>query len=177
MQFLENEKTSLENYREIYGKDGMKIWVKAGSCFNETVPLVKVRYTLHGEIDLTEFGTVLREERTMWDNSFVEYNVTEKVNSEVTVIYYVVKPPIFLMKARDFVEKTIRLEENGILYEYYSSIPNEVFGPKDKYQRGETIFGGNILVKEGEEYGFYTFSQVNVGLSCNLGWTRSNGFD
>jgi len=144
-------------------KDEVKIWMKIGSSFNESVPLVKVRYSLEGEIDFAEFRTILREERTTWDNSFVEYNISEKVNSEVTILYYVVKPPIFLMKARDFVEKTILMEENETLYEYYSSIPNEAFELKDKYQRCETIFGGNILTKEGDCYAFYTFSQVNVG--------------
>lgn len=139
------------------------MWVKWGSLFESTSPLVKARYVFDGSLEPTAFLALLRDERMNWDKGYIEFKEAEKISPEVSLMYYVVKPPMFLMKARDFAEKAVRLEENGVFYQYSSSVPCEAYPEVKQYQRCETIFGGNILVKEGDSYAYYTFSQVKVG--------------
>ena len=104
----------------------------------------------------------MHEERKQWDDSFIEFAELEKLSPEVSLVYYVVKPPIFFMKSRDLAEKAIRLTQDGNYYEYDSSIPNESYPEKSQYQRCETVFAGSMLTKEGDEYGYYSFSQLKV---------------
>jgi hypothetical protein len=152
----------LTDYKEILSEENIKVWMKWGSLFESTSPLIKAKYIFDGTIDPMVLLSLLREERTNWDKGYIEFKEVEKIGNEVSLMYYVVKPPMFLMKARDFAEKAIRFENNGTFYLYSSSVPNEVFAEVKQYQRCETIFGGSVLTKEGDTYAYYSFSQVKV---------------
>lgn len=158
-------------------EEKIKVWVKWGSSFESTSPLVKAKYVFSEPFEPKAFLSLLREERVSWDKGYIEFTEAEKISAEVALMYYVIKPPLFLMKARDFAEKAIRFEENGTFYQYSSSIPIETYPEVSKYQRCETVFGGNVLVKEGDAYAYYSFSQVKVNLYIILDWECAKCFD
>jgi len=160
----------LTDYKEILAEENIKVWMKWGSLFESTSPLIKAKYIFDGTIDPKTLLFLLREERINWDKAYIEFKEAKKISNEVSLMHYVMKPPMFLMKARDFVEKTIRFEYNGIFYLYSSSVPNEVFAEIDQYQRCETIFGGSILTKEGDKYAYYSFSQIKVSVCVIVDW-------
>ena len=71
------------------------------------------------------------------------------------------------MRAKEFIEKRIRFENNGNYYCYSSSIPDKDLLSKKQYQQCETIFNGNVLKKEENSYVFYDFSQVDLKVIQN----------
>ena len=165
IDFLDEEATNVGDCKEILAIPSIKLWIKWGSKFEDKLPLVKARYDFGTEINPEELVKLLTDERSSWDDTLMELTEIESVTPEVSIIHYVVKPPIFLMAPKDFAEKKIRLEKNGVYYGYHGAIPEAAFPCIKKYQRCETIYSGNILRKEDDSYVYYTFSQMNLNVS------------
>ena len=159
---MDKEKGDLEEYKEILSSDNIKLWLKWGSKFETTFPLIKARYVFSEGIDPIDFLYLLQEGRKTWDKNVLLLEEVTKLSHEASIIRYAMKAPIYFMKAKDFVEKRIKFSENGVYYGYSSSIPNGVLPTTDQYQRCETIFGGSVLVQEGPNYVYYTFSQIDL---------------
>ena len=175
IEFLIHEKNTLENYKEILTTDTIKLWLKWGSQFESTFPLIKTRYIFDGSILPEELIKLLEQDRIQWDDNVLLLETVVPRKDDLYVVHYAVKPPIFFMKAKDFVEKRIRIIEDGVYYMYSSSVTSEVLKETEQYQRCETVFSGSILVKEEENYVYYTFSQVDFKvISANATHNRSD---
>ncbi len=166
IELLEREKSSLDGYKEILSSDTIKLWLKWGSQFEGTHPLIKAKYVFEGAIEPAEFLYFLQDGRREWDGNVILLEEVARITREVNVVHYAVKPPIFFMKAKDFVEKRVRFVDNGVYYGYSSSTPNGALPPTDRYQRCETIYSGSVLTTEGGSLVYYTFSQVDLKVWC-----------
>lgn len=142
----------------------IKLWIKWGTKYENKLPMIKAKYLFEGSINGSVFVKLLTNERRNWDDTVTIYEEIQVVSPEISVIHYATKPPVFFMKAKDFAEKMIRLERNGVYYGYHGTIPEHAFPAIDKYQRCETVFSGNILKKENETWVYYTFSQMNLNV-------------
>ena len=168
MEFLENEKNEYDEYKSLLSTNEIQLWIKPGSRLKADSPLIKARYIFKTEINPKIFLKLMYEERKAWDDGLVNYIEVEKISNNISIIYYIVKPIIYFMRGKDYIEKSIRFKANDTYYEYNSSINHKGYPSTDKYQRCETIFGGSILVKELDSYVYYTFSQVNVILLFSI---------
>lgn len=164
VDFLEKEAANLEDYKELLSTPSIKLWIKWGSIFDDKQPLLKGRFDFGPSIDPDLFIKLLVDERTSWDSNLMEATDLEILTPDVSIVHYVHKAPIFLMKPRDLAEKKIRFKQNNSYYAYHGSVPESIYPCPSKYQRCETIFSGNILRKEGDAYIYYTFSQMNLNV-------------
>ena len=142
----------------------IKLWIKWGSKFESKLPLVKAIYTFDGEFNPKDFINLLLIDRGSWDDNLIEHKIVETISPEISVIHYGVKAPFFFMKAKDFAEKAIHFERDGVYYGYHGCVSENVLPLIEKYQRCETIFSGNCLRKQGDYYSYCTFSQMNLNV-------------
>lgn len=97
---------SMEGYSELLSMTAIKLWMKRGSKYDDTLPLMKAQYDFGNSIDPEMFIKLLIDER---DSYLMESTELEALTSGVSIMHYVINPPIFLMKPRDFVEKRITI--------------------------------------------------------------------
>lgn len=154
----------MEECKEVLSIPNIQLWIKWGSKFDSKLPLVKAQYDFGSVLDTELFVKLLVNERATWDDNLMESMEVENLSPEISVIHYVVKPPVFFMKPRDFAEKKIRFSIDETYYGYHGSIPDAAFPYVERYQRCETVFSGNILRKENDSYIYYTFSQLNLNV-------------
>lgn len=136
--------------------------MKWGSQFEGTLPLVKARYTFDGSLDVQELAQLLQRERYLWDNGVLEFSEVSRLSPELSVVHRVVRPPLFFMRAKEFIEKCIRFEEEGKYYGYSSSVPGFALPSKEQYQHCETVFSGSVLAREGDCYVYCEYSQADL---------------
>ena len=156
------------NISELMNIPGATAWtINDGSIFDSSIPLIKAKYELTiDNFDPEAFMALLNEKRSTWDQNVTIYESLFSNPPDLNVCHYALGVPIPFMKAKDFVEKTIRFEQNGTHYSYSSYVPDQACNTEGKYDRCHTIVGGSILKKEGENrYVYYVFSQMNLYLS------------
>jgi len=148
------------------------VWIKWGSQFEGTLPLIKAKYIFNNSLDPQDFLQLLQKQRYLLDNTTLEFSEVTRLSPELSVIYRVIRPPLFFMRAKDFIEKCIRFEHGGKYYGYSSSVPSNGFPFKEQYQHCETIFSGSILTKEEDSYVYYEYSQTDLKVLSNgsLDW-------
>ena len=156
-----NEVETSEGFDKKLNEEHISVWTKQGSPFSNAFYVIKGKYTFGGNTDTLEFTRLLNEKRTEWDKNILQQSEIAKVSGEVDLIYTLVKAPVIFMQSRDFIEKRIRFFHEGVYYTYSSSIPSTEFQSSDKYQRCENIYSGAILMRENNEYVYYTFAQID----------------
>eukprot|EP00831_Metopus_contortus_P073332 TRINITY_DN66881_c0_g2_i2.p1 TRINITY_DN66881_c0_g2~~TRINITY_DN66881_c0_g2_i2.p1 ORF type:complete len:321 (-),score=49.60 TRINITY_DN66881_c0_g2_i2:60-1022(-) len=161
-EFLLKIRENNEGFKEILNTPEIMMWLKWGSPFESTLPFVKSKYIFPGETNPIDFFICLNDDRMIWGKNVIANENVSRVSNEVRVSHYAVKPPFFLMKSKDFVEKKILFYDKGTFFTYSSSIPETVYPQLEAYQRCDTIFGGSIFWKEEDKYIYYTFSQVDI---------------
>ena len=163
--FLANEAEGQSEYEKKLEIDNVTLWFKNGSQFNPKLHIIKGRYQFDENIKPLELISLLNEKRHEWDPNLLCQEVITQINSELSVIYYAVKAPVFFMQSRDFAEKRIRFFSEGTYYAYSSSIPNEEFPAGEKHLRCENVFSGVVLKKEANKLVYYTISQIDYKVS------------
>lgn len=142
---------------------GIKGWVREKTIFSSSVPLLKFRYTFRDDIDPNLFMELLTTKRMLWDKGLTLY---EDVASDDWTLYrYIIRPPTPVSSPLYFVEKRLQFEDNGTFYGYCSSVPDNVLPLNNGHNRCNTIFGGTVLKREGNEYAYYSLSQVDANVN------------
>ena len=88
-----------EGFKELLNTPEISLWLKWGSEFEGTLPFAKSKYVFSGSMNPMDFLTCLHEERKTWDKNILVVEEVKRLSSEVNVVHYAVKPPIFLMKS------------------------------------------------------------------------------
>ena len=107
LDFLEKQKNELDGYQKLLDVPDIELWLKWGSTLENTCPLMKAKYVFHEEIDPVEFLDTLQLRRKDWDKNVILLEELNHLSSEVSLIHYGIKAPVFFMKAKDFVEKML----------------------------------------------------------------------
>ena len=160
--FLEQEKESIEGYKQLLCVPNITLWLKWGSRLAADLPLVKVKYSFRASLNPLTLLTCMTEDRPHWDKNIAMREVLQEISPEVGLVHYALKAPVPFMKSRDFVEKKIGFFEGTTHYGYSSSTPDDVCPVTDQFLRATTIFSGHLLQIEGESLVYWTFSQVDV---------------
>ena len=120
------------------------------------------------DVGTEKFLSLLNEERPQWDKSVTDQTVVATVSGNCQVVRSVLDSSTTLMRPREFVEKRIRCSEGGVEYAYCSSVPDNVYPIDDKYERCTTLFAGTILHREGSNYIYNAFSQVDLNVCPSI---------
>ncbi len=141
---------------------GVKAWIKWGSDFEKSRPVTKIRFSFPADTDPLLVAHLLSDRRTEWDKNTVIFHELAKPDPSVTVVRSAIRPPTFFLQARDFVEKRVEFEQDGVYHAYISSVAESAYPPVDNFTRADTIFCVNIIGKEGNECVYHCVTQTDL---------------
>ena len=160
--FFKGVKDDTEGSTELINTPKLKSWMKRGSIFDQARNVILTKNYLGKDIDPAEVKKLLTSNRTEWDPNLTTHKEIIKVSDEVSVIHVALKSPNIFFQPRDFIEKRVQLTEDGVLYEYYSSVPEAILPPANGYIRADTIFSVNIFTVEDGECVYYCIYQNDI---------------
>lgn len=135
LSFIEGEIKDNQNYRSLINKNGFDIYIKeSGSIFCKDFPMIKMFYKIQKSVFKKNDITVQiidnymndPEKRLKWDKSIRTYNIVEKHNKEVYLLNYIIKSPMIFVSERDAADKRYDFYENGIYYDFSSSVKDDL---------------------------------------------------
>ena len=170
---FEKSESQTKLWEQKLNKENVIVWLKnGGSKHNKNQPYVRVEaafksfYNMYKLIEtvilffliiqnLQIFST---QHRRLWDKDVLAYDITPLDDYEnVYLNYQQNKSPIGSNK--DFLDKQIQFSQNGELYVYYSSIPDDtnIKPIQPKTDRAQTIVGlGKIYRREDDDMIIYS---------------------
>lgn len=153
--------------RLILDKPGIKGWVRNSTSFSDKVPMIKLRCEFKEDIDPMLLMELLTNRKTYWNKEVTMYE--ELANDDDWTIYrYIMRPPIRFSSPLYFVEKRLMFEEEGALYGYYTSVPDNVLPLGKNYRRCDLVFGGSVVKKEKNVYAYYSLSQIDAHVNGTI---------
>ncbi len=152
----------MEGYEQKLNDSSFAIWIRQNSLFKKGLVTIKVRYLFPLCIDPTEVADMLSVNRYQWDKSLSDRRVLfQDEAKEVSVVHYVMKPPVAILSSRDFAEKQIKFVHEGEQYSYNSFVPEKECPAEGSNVRCETIYAGAVMWKEGDKYVYWSVNQFD----------------
>jgi len=125
--------------------------VKAKSLFNP-VPSIK-------EIEIAMFDP---NERLKWDKNYKIIEILEKISENAEIIKFVSYKQLALISEREMIEKRYRFYDNGTLYNFQTSIPDELYPPQNEPVRVLDYIAISSIREDENNFYFEVFSQGDV---------------
>jgi len=125
--------------------------VKAKSLFNP-VPTIK-------EIEIALFDPI---ERLKWDKNYKIIEILEKISDKAEIIKFVSYKQLALISEREMIEKRYRFYDNGKLYNFQTSIPDELYPPQNEPVRILDYIAISTIREDENNFYFEVFSQGDV---------------
>ena len=168
---LFNKFWNLDNYKKVWDKDNLIIEIRSeGTEIKNEINIIKISYRqlkkeFNENADIEILLDFLYEPslRILWDKVLKNIEVLEGNKKTNYIISTWAKSPVFFMSERESLEKRFiykNPEENAI-YIMSSSIPDELFPPKDNVVRIINYCNYYKLIDEGEYIGFYSLNQTD----------------
>ena len=139
---IEFGKKSDSEYKEIYNKDGLTLYLKERSYLTDKFPLIKMRYiipkkTFKEGTTKKDIVSCIRtpEKRIIWDKAVKKYEILNKLNG-FNIIHTWMNKPIIIISERDYVEKKYEFYNDNNYYSYSSSIDDY---SDEKYKEIENV--------------------------------------
>ena len=139
---LEFDSNSEKDYKKIYEKEGLTLFLKEKSYLTDQFPLVKMKYIIPKK-DFKE-GTTIKdiiscirtpEKRIIWDKAVKKYEILKKCDG-FNIVHTWMNKPIIIISERDYIEKKFEFYNNGFYYSYSSSIDDNI---DDNYKEIDNV--------------------------------------
>ena len=171
--FFESEINDTTEYKTLINKDGFDIYIKeSGSVFSSEIPMIKMFYKLpktkfkknDTNVKLIEQYMDIPAKRLSWDSSIKEYKIIEKNKSkeEIYLLYTIYKSPIIFVSERDIIEKRYDFFENGIYYDFASSVKDDYAPINENIVRITNHCSMYKMYEEGENINFISITQIDT---------------
>lgn len=161
------------SYEEILNKDGLLLSVrKEGSPLKSEVMLTHSTYSLP-KSSFEKVPTLEQyvkcafdvEERKKWDDSLQLLETLEKFDSGAQLIHGMSKRQMMVISERENYEKRYSFIQDGVYYQFGSSVPDELYPLTDKAVR-VTLYLNILMIKEDEDnFNFETYGQVDIKMN------------
>ena len=173
INFIETEINDKTEYKPLVNKEGFDIYIKeSGSIFSSEIPMIKMFYKLpktkfkknDTNVKLIEQYMDIPAKRLSWDSSIKEYKIIEKNKSkeEIYLLYTIYKSPIIFVSERDIIEKRYDFFENGIYYDFASSVKDDYAPINENIVRITNHCSMYKMYEEGENFNFISISQIDT---------------
>ena len=155
---LFNSLWNLENYKSIYDKDDLSILLRyEGTPMNSKFYLIKIIYRIKkSELKYNKDPESILDYcydlkfRMLWDEALKGYERYEGTDNAFVICTWA-KSPAFFISERETIEKRFKFKKDGAAYIMSTSIPLEIYEPKEDVVRF-IDFLNMFKVYDDEEY-------------------------
>ena len=139
---LYNSLWNLENYKNVYDKDDLTISLRyEGTPMNSNFYLIKIVYKLkkadlkyNKDIDSIIDYCYDVKFRMLWDEALKAYELYEGTENAFIICTWG-KSPVFFVSERETIEKRFRFKKDNAVYIMSTSIPLDIYEPKESVVR------------------------------------------
>jgi hypothetical protein len=139
---LYNSLWNLENYKNVYDKDDLTISLRyEGTPMNSNFYLIKIVYKLkkadlkyNKDIDSIIDYCYDVKFRMLWDDALKAYDLYEGTEKAFIICTWG-KSPVFFVSERETIEKRFRFKKDNAVYIMSTSIPLDIYEPKESVVR------------------------------------------
>lgn len=169
------------NYQNIYEENDIKISKANSSIITDKFPLIRCQITKNKSFFAKVpsirkvIDTLLNPEiRKKWDNNIKDYRIIEKINnnSEIVKIITNRQPP--LISEKEFYNKRIEIENDGIYYLFSSSIPESTNFISLDYDKAINFLSLMIIKEEQGKFYFDFYNQDDTNDNIKDNFIESN---
>ena len=166
--YLFNSLWDLDNYKNVYDKDDLTISLRyEGTVMNSKFFLIKMIYKLK-KSDLKynkDIESIMDycydiNLRMLWDDALKLYERYEG-NDKAFIICTWAKSPAFFISERETIEKRFRFTKDNAVYIMSTSIPLDIYEPKENVVRFIDFLNLFKVSDEGDYIYFTSLNQVD----------------
>ena len=159
---------NLDNYKNVYDKDDLTISLRyEGTAMNSKFFLIKMIYKLK-KSDLKynkDIESIMDycydiNLRMLWDDALKLYERYEG-NDKAFIICTWAKSPVFFVSERETIEKRFRFTKDNAVYIMSTSIPLDIYEPKENVVRFIDFLNLFKVSDEGDYIFFTSLNQVD----------------
>ena len=169
---LFEELWALDNYKSVYDKDDLLIEVRyEGTPMNYKFYLIRMVYKINksdlkynNDVDSIMDYCYDLKLRLMWDDSLKLYEKYEG-NDNSFIICSWGKSPVFFVSERETIEKRFRFKKGNSTYVMSTSIPLDLYEPKEGVVRFIDFLNLFKVTDEGDYILFTSLNQVDFKMS------------
>ena len=161
----------VENYEytQKFAKDEIKLFQCDKSSLNDQfyvfkIEIIKEKKLFNPVPTLKEIEMALFDanERMKWDNNYKLIEVLEKISENAEIIKFVSYKQLALISEREMIEKRYRFYDNGTLYNFQTSIPDELYPPQNEPVRVLDYIAISSVREDENNFYFEVYSQGDV---------------
>lgn len=161
----------VENYEytQKFAKDEIILLLCDKSSINDQfyvfkIEIVKAKNLFNPVPSIKEIETALFDpnERLKWDKNYKIIEILEKISENAEIIKFVSFKQLALISEREMIEKRYRFYDNGTLYNFQTSIPDELYPPQNEPVRVLDYIAISSIREDENNFYFEVFSQGDV---------------
>ena len=165
---LFNSLWNLDNYKNVYDKDDLTILLRyEGTPMNSKFYLIKMIYKLKkSDLKYNKDPDSIMDYcydlklRMLWDNALNLYERYEGTDTAFIVCTWA-KSPVFFVSERETIEKRFRFKKDNAVYIMSTSIPLDIYEPKENVVRFIDFLNLFKVSDEGDYIYFTSLNQVD----------------
>ena len=171
LSFIEEQINDNKSFASLVNQNGFDIYInQSGSIFNSEFPMIKMFYKLPKSSFTRNDVTVkvlddymnIPEKRLKWDKSIRHYKIVERQNNEVYLLHYICKSPMLFVSERDVVDKRYDFYENGIYYDFSSSVKDDLIPLEEDVMRITDHCSVCKIYEENDYFNIISITQVDT---------------
>ena len=172
--FIINYLTELcrQNFINKYDEKPLKLSILDNNELSDNTPIIRCQMIFDKTLFKKKLPTLEElikpildpELRLKFDKNFAEFNIIQKIN-ENTQITKMISSPKLNIEEKEFYDKKTFFIEDGELYYFCSSIPDNIFPSKNDSKRVLNYLGAIIIKEDNENFYFDSFNQVDIKMS------------
>ena len=129
------------------------VWQK--SLFKQRVPT----------LEQFVYPILIPDLRAKWDKNFKQFELIRTINKNTHIARIVSTYQLTQIPEREFYDKRTHFFDNGIFYYFSSSIPDNLFPPKEEPVRVCNYLGALIIKEDNENFYIDSFNQVDIKMN------------
>jgi hypothetical protein len=161
----------VENYEytQKYAKDEITLSLSDKSSINDQfnvfkIDIVKSKNLFNNVPTIKEIEKALFDpnERILWDKNYKTIEILEKISENADIIRFVSYKQMAIISEREMIEKRYCFYDNDILYNFQTSIPDELYPPQNEPVRVLDYIAISSVREDENNFYFEVISQGDV---------------
>ena len=156
---------SHKNFINKYDDSSLKLSILS----SENIPVIRSEIIFKKILFKKEVPTIeslascilIPEKRVKVDKNFKEFKILKKITNNTVITRMVSTSQLTIISELEFLEKRTYFFDNGVLYYFCSSIPDEIF-PKKDIERALNYYGIMVIKEDNENFYIDTFNKVDT---------------
>jgi hypothetical protein len=162
-----------EEYSKKYESDNYAISIKDSSKLSKDSLLIRYEAKIDKKLFISEvpkineiFDAIKNPYKNLrWNIYNKEYIIIQNINENVDIAKKITVKLMNIIPEKEFYNKRIYFINEGIIYFFSSSIPDDIYPPKDENFRAINYFEIYIIKEDNSYYWFDIFQQIDIKMS------------